>query len=469
MTFERTQQQQGVLVKRSITITLFPFAIALFVLCASARTASAGEHILVILDTTGSMAGPSIGGSTRLQVAETLLTNQLLGFSDATNEYALWFFDGTDFRVIVPFGTGNATRTTVIAQLATAVPGAATPLAHTICAGVDALAARGTPADVRRIILASDGEENNTAPGPTPPRDQCWGVYTGIGTTFPFALDSWQNRVARKLCTGDANSPGGGIGGCAFLTDLSFVVDVTQIFDFAAVTSAISHGMISEPGNRLSKTAVAPPPPDIDQVFFSTLADLTNGTYVGVTPETPPDEVFLAPGDANHDKCVTLLDRTQVLNDSGTVGNGFDDFNHNGVIDNSDLQVVLQHLGECTPFISVDVPRAIPDNSATGVTSAVSVTSPALHIQTVKVDVDITHTFRGDLVIQVIAPNGQVATLSNRAGGSADNFVATGMDITSLFSAASLTTGTWRLFVRDLAAADVGTINKFRITVTTSI
>jgi aminopeptidase S len=87
----------------------------------------------------------------------------------------------------------------------------------------------------------------------------------------------------------------------------------------------------------------------------------------------------------------------------------------------------------------------------------------------VKVDVDITHTFRGDLVIQVVAPGGQVATLSNRAGGSADNYVVTGLDITSMFPAGSLTTGTWRLFVRDLAAADVGTITKFRITVTTSI
>lgn len=454
--------------KRSIAI-LGPSAIVLFLLTANARTASAGEHILVILDTTGSMAGSSMGGSTRLEVARTLLTNQLNGFTDATNEYALWFFDGTDFVVKVPFGTGNTTRTNVITTLATAVPGAATPLAHTICAGVDALAGRGAPADVRRIILASDGEENNTAPGPTPPRDQCWGPYTGDGTVFPFDMDSWQNRVARKLCTGDANSSG--VGACSFSTDLSFVIDVNQIFDFTSVTGSVisQHSVISEPGNHLSRSAVVLPPPDIDQVFFSSLADLTNGNYVGVTPQTPPNEVFLAPGDANHDSCVTLLDRTQVLNDSGRAGNGFDDFNHNGVVDNSDLQVVLQHLGECTPFISVDVPKAIPDNNATGVTSAINVSSPALHIQTVKVDVDITHTFRGDLVIQVVAPNGQAATLSNRAGGSADNFVVTGMDITSMFSAGSLTTGTWRLVVRDLAAADIGTINKFRITVTTSI
>jgi aminopeptidase S len=90
-------------------------------------------------------------------------------------------------------------------------------------------------------------------------------------------------------------------------------------------------------------------------------------------------------------------------------------------------------------------------------------------MRAIKVDVDITHTFRGDLVIQVVAPNGAVATLSNRAGGSDDNYVVTGLDITKMFPVAALTAGTWSLFVRDLAAADVGTINKFKVTVTTSI
>lgn len=454
--------------KRSIAITLCPFTIALFLLCGSARTASASEHILVILDTTGSMALPSIGGSTRLDMAKLVLQSQLSGYNDSANEYALWFFDGTDFRVIVPFGTGSATRDLIITQLATAVPGAATPLAHTICAGIDAVKDRGAATDKHRIILASDGEENNTSAGPSPPRDQCYGLPTSTLNTYPFDDNSWQNRVVKKLCTGDANSTG--VGFCDFSFDDAIVVDITQIFDFHAQTgSAISHGVISEPGNRLSKAAVVLPPPDTDQVFFSSLADITNGSYVGITPETPPEEILFAPGDANHDRCVTLADRTQVLNDSGTPGNGFDDFNHNGVVDSSDLQTVLQHAGECIPFISVNVPKAIPDNNTAGATSGVNVSSPVLRIKTLKVDVDITHTFRGDLVIQVIAPNGQVATLSNRAGGSADNFVVTGMDITNLFSASSLTTGTWKLFVQDLAGADVGTINKFRITVTTQV
>jgi aminopeptidase S len=86
----------------------------------------------------------------------------------------------------------------------------------------------------------------------------------------------------------------------------------------------------------------------------------------------------------------------------------------------------------------------------------------------VTVDTNITHTFRGDLVIQVVAPNGQIATLSNRAGGAADNFVATGLDISASFTATASPSGQWRLFVRDLAAADVGTINSFALHITSN-
>jgi subtilisin-like proprotein convertase family protein len=55
-------------------------------------------------------------------------------------------------------------------------------------------------------------------------------------------------------------------------------------------------------------------------------------------------------------------------------------------------------------------------------------------VQNVLVSASITHTYRGDLVVQVIAPDGQVATLSNRAGGSADDFAVAGLDITSSFA-----------------------------------
>jgi hypothetical protein len=119
-------------------------------------------------------------------------------------------------------------------------------------------------------------------------------------------------------------------------------------------------------------------------------------------------------------------------------------------------------------FTSTDVPKNIPDNNATGVNSVINVPAGLNGTLKVTVDTNITHTFRGDLVIQVISPSGQTATLSNRAGGSADNFVATGLDISASFTSTTSPSGTWRLFVRDLAAVDVGRINSFALHITSN-
>ena len=119
-------------------------------------------------------------------------------------------------------------------------------------------------------------------------------------------------------------------------------------------------------------------------------------------------------------------------------------------------------------FVSTDVPKDIPDASAVGARSHLSVAQPGLDIQKVLVDVVITHPYRGDLVIQVVAPNGQVATLSNLEGGAADNFAAQGLDISDALRAGSRATGTWRLRVRDEAAGDVGTIDAFSLTITST-
>ena len=119
-------------------------------------------------------------------------------------------------------------------------------------------------------------------------------------------------------------------------------------------------------------------------------------------------------------------------------------------------------------FTSTDVPKNIPDNNATGVNSVINTPAGLNGTLKVTVDTNITHTFRGDLVIQVVSPSGQTATLSNRAGGSADNFIANGLDISASFTATNSPSGQWRLFVRDLAAVDVGRINSFVLHITSN-
>ena len=79
---------------------------------------------------------------------------------------------------------------------------------------------------------------------------------------------------------------------------------------------------------------------------------------------------------------------------------------------------------------------------------------------TTPVAVNIVHTYKGDLKVDLVAPDGTVYVLHNRAGGSADNIVQT---FTVNLSSEALN-GTWNLRANDNAAGDVGYINSWSIT-----
>ncbi|WDS38199.1 MAG: proprotein convertase P-domain-containing protein [Pseudoxanthomonas sp.] len=70
------------------------------------------------------------------------------------------------------------------------------------------------------------------------------------------------------------------------------------------------------------------------------------------------------------------------------------------------------------------------------------------------------HTYIGDLKVDLVAPDGSVYVLSNRAGGSADNIVKT---YTVNLSSEALN-GAWALRVNDGASGDTGYINSWSIT-----
>lgn len=101
----------------------------------------------------------------------------------------------------------------------------------------------------------------------------------------------------------------------------------------------------------------------------------------------------------------------------------------------------------------------IPDNNATGVTSSIDVTSAGTS-NTVSVAVDIIHTYQGDLIVDLIDPDGGVHNLHNRSGGSANNINQTySVDVGS-----ATKVGTWQLRVSDRANIDTGHINSWSIT-----
>ena len=76
------------------------------------------------------------------------------------------------------------------------------------------------------------------------------------------------------------------------------------------------------------------------------------------------------------------------------------------------------------------LPLSIPDNNATGITSNLAVTGNGT-VGSLSLSLNITHTFRGDLVVTLIAPSGTQFIVSNRAGGSADNIIITNQAITA--------------------------------------
>ena len=76
------------------------------------------------------------------------------------------------------------------------------------------------------------------------------------------------------------------------------------------------------------------------------------------------------------------------------------------------------------------------------------------------VSVNIVHTFKGDLKVELVAPDGSAYLLHNRTGGSADNVVQT---YTVNLSGEALN-GAWKLRVNDNAIGDTGYINSWSIT-----
>ncbi len=107
---------------------------------------------------------------------------------------------------------------------------------------------------------------------------------------------------------------------------------------------------------------------------------------------------------------------------------------------------------------------AIPDNNATGVQSPIAVTGTG-NAGTVSVQVAIVHPYIGDLVVDLLHPDGTVYNLHNRTGGSADNINQT----YSVNVGAKARAGTWNLRVRDRGAADVGRIDSWKITLPAAV
>ncbi|MBB5958065.1 hypothetical protein FHS29_004673 [Saccharothrix tamanrassetensis] len=112
--------------------------------------------------------------------------------------------------------------------------------------------------------------------------------------------------------------------------------------------------------------------------------------------------------------------------------------------------------GTCTGSNPNDV--AINDNAVA--TSTIPLTCVGAASPNSTVEVHIKHTYIGDLVVSLVAPDGSAYVLHNRSGGGTDN-IDTTYPVNLTGEARS---GTWTLRVQDAAAQDVGLVDTWTLT-----
>ncbi|RLP90979.1 S8 family serine peptidase [Micromonospora sp. CV4] len=115
--------------------------------------------------------------------------------------------------------------------------------------------------------------------------------------------------------------------------------------------------------------------------------------------------------------------------------------------------------GGCSGSNGTDV--AIPDTGAT-VSSSITIAGCGRNASSAStIAVNIVHTYRGDLVIDLVAPDGSAYRLKNSSYFDGADNVNTTYTANVSSEAAN---GTWRLQVRDVYSGDTGYINTWTLT-----
>ncbi|MBB1401293.1 S8 family serine peptidase [Pseudoalteromonas sp. SG45-1] len=130
------------------------------------------------------------------------------------------------------------------------------------------------------------------------------------------------------------------------------------------------------------------------------------------------------------------------------------------IVKEQSVKLMVQPVGLNDFTYSSNTSVDIPDNSPVGAVSVINVPDD-LTVFGTTADVDISHTYSGDLVVKLVSAQGTQVTLQSNVGGSNDDIVRS---FTSESFNGEVATGDWTLQVEDTAAADTGTINGWSLT-----
>ena len=311
----------------------------------------------------------------------------------------------------------------------------------------------------------------------------------GAGFAGADEVDLWRGFAKRGL----------GFSAVAPASSSATLTGVVEAFDLPLTTGTVAfadtaggngNGFI-DPGETIALTL-----PAVNQFGFTTLTNVT-GTLATATPGITLTQAAsaygsiaagaTAPGTAYQFQvaagvpCGTLITFTMTMTSAQGVS----------ATRTLQLQVGQAVVGSPTTFTYSGAPVAIPDNG----TAVATLTVPgALTVGDINLNlINITHTFIGDLVVQLVAPDGTNIPLINRlpnGGGSNgnDNFTNTILDdeAVNLIQAQSgvvtnasfkpanplagfdgkVGNGIWTLRILDQAGADIGTITAWSLTIT---
>jgi len=131
----------------------------------------------------------------------------------------------------------------------------------------------------------------------------------------------------------------------------------------------------------------------------------------------------------------------------------------------TDVDLILTHVYETEVCDSPAM--SIPDNTSTGVSTVMPVSvATGATVSSMEVFIDLTHTYIGDLIIELTSPTGTTVRVHNKSGGTAEDIYGWyPLDLTPAedlddFAGVDLN-GDWELFISDTGPSDLGTLNQW--------
>ena len=116
--------------------------------------------------------------------------------------------------------------------------------------------------------------------------------------------------------------------------------------------------------------------------------------------------------------------------------------------------------------------QVIPDNSSAGIISQITVSGIGVSAKPdINIDINISHPYRSDLIVELISPQGTTVRLFDRTGSSANDLMGNypgtliPTEDLSAFNGENLD-GIWTLKVVDTADEDTGTLNSWTLNFT---